>query len=178
MVFEILLIKKSGIVLAPPAVAAAYVLAPFLLFSGLGSHTAGRIIIHPVRTRAVFLLIIPCGFAACATLGLMASISGPARLFLIPILVAPAAFLMGMPFPLALKSFSGRRETLVPWAWAISGYMSVVGSSLAGVLAVTAGFDALLLLGTACYLVAALLFGKVVRGNALGSELDNGKHRR
>ncbi len=163
MVFEILLIKRSGIVLAPPAVAAAYVLAPFLLFSGLGSHTAGRIVIHPIRTRAVFLLIIPCGYAAYAALGFMVSISGPARLFLIPVLMAPAAFLMGMPFPLALKSFSTRRETLVPWAWAISGYMSVVGSSLAGVLAVTSGFGALLLLGTACYLLAALLFGKVVR---------------
>jgi hypothetical protein len=164
MVIEILLIKKSGIVLAPPAVAAAYVLAPFLFFSGLGSHTAGRTTIHPLRTRAVFLLIIPCGYAAYAALELMPSIPGPARLFLNPLLMAPAAFFMGMPFPLALKSFPGRRETLVPWAWAISGYMSVVGSSLAGVLAVTAGFGALLLLGMACYLLAALLFGKVVKG--------------
>jgi hypothetical protein len=146
-------------------VAAAYVLAPFLFFSGLGSHTAGRTTIHPIRTRAVFLLIIPCGYAAYAALEFMPSIPGPARLFLIPLLMAPAAFFMGMPFPLALKSFPGRRETLVPWAWAISGYMSVVGSSLAGVLAVTVGFGALLLLGMACYLLAALLFGKVVKGS-------------
>ncbi|TNF73275.1 MAG: hypothetical protein EP302_04090 [Bacteroidetes bacterium] len=164
MVFEVLLIKKSGIVLAPPAVAAAYVLAPFLLFSGLGSHMAGRITWHPTIIRAVFLLIIPCGVGASAMLVHLVSIPEPARLFLIPMLMAPAAFLMGMPFPLALKSFSHRRETLVPWAWAISGYMSVVGSSLAGVLAVTAGFVALILLGAACYLFAALLFGKVAKG--------------
>lgn len=160
LVVEVLLVKRAGIVFAPPAVAAAFVLAPFLLFSGIGSHAAGRMSYHPVRIRAVFVLIVPCVLGAYATPGIMAAAPGPVKLFLTTLALAPAAFLMGMPFPLALKHFSGQRETLVPWAWSISGYMSVIGSSLAGVLAVTKGFHALFLFGGACYLCAALLFDR------------------
>jgi len=47
----------------------------------------------------------------------------------------------------------------VPRAWALNGYTSVIGSSLAGVMAVTVGYGALFLLGAACYLSAGLMFG-------------------
>ncbi|MEE8357308.1 MAG: hypothetical protein V3R33_08385, partial [Anaerolineales bacterium] len=81
------------------------------------------------------------------------------RIPLLSVSCLPAAFLMGIPFPLGLRAVAGNRESGVPWAWAITGYTSVVGSSLAGVLAVTQGFVALLLLGIVSYLLAGLIFG-------------------
>ena len=44
------------------------------------------------------------------------------------LLMAPLAFCMGMPFPLALR---GLPQPLVPWAWGINGCASVVGAALA-----------------------------------------------
>jgi hypothetical protein len=55
------------------------------------------------------------------------------------------------------------RESLLTWAWALNGYSSVIGSSLAGVLAVTLGFESLLLLGTCCYMAAWGLYGLQVK---------------
>jgi hypothetical protein len=56
--------------------------------------------------------------------------------------------------------YETERDAIVPWAWALNGYTSVIGSSLAGVLAVTMGFGALLLIGIASYALAGWLFEK------------------
>ena len=37
------------------------------------------------------------------------------------ILIAPLAFFMGLPFPLALVRVAAARPGLVPWAWGING---------------------------------------------------------
>jgi len=40
------------------------------------------------------------------------------------VLIAPLAFFMGMPFPLALVRVAAARPALVPWAWGINGCAS------------------------------------------------------
>lgn len=163
MVIEVMTIKRGGLVLAPPAVSAALVLAGFLLFSGLGSLTAGKL--HR-RTGHVPMLFPFIPIAAAGIYFLMphlVQLATPIRVIMVLVLLAPCAYLMGFPFPAALGGFRTRRESLVPWAWAASGYTSVLGSSLAGVLAITGGLFVLLLLGAACYVLAAILFPRVAR---------------
>ena len=74
------------------------------------------------------------------------------------LLIAPLAFAMGMPFPLGLASVAGRTPVLVPWAWAVNGFASVVAAILATVLAIHWGFNAVLILATVLYLTAAINF--------------------
>ena len=71
------------------------------------------------------------------------------------LLLAPLAFLMGMPFPLAMR---GLEEPLVPWAWGINGCASVVSPALATLLAIDIGLTAVLWLALALYLLIAAAF--------------------
>src|SRR6516165_1558554 len=71
------------------------------------------------------------------------------------ILIAPLAFFMGLPFPLALVRVAAARPGLVPWAWGINGCASVLSAILAILLAMSLGFSAILLIAIGLYLVAA-----------------------
>jgi predicted MFS family arabinose efflux permease len=158
MTIEILLIKRSQLVMGPPAVAAAVVLASFMLSSGLGSHISGRRMNRGLRPQRVFPIIVLTAAAVYFIIPSLLSLPIPVRAAALFLLAAAPAFLMGFPFPSALMIYENNRECLVAWAWALNGYTSVIGSSLAGVMAVTKGFNALLILGTVCYLVAGWIF--------------------
>jgi len=70
-------------------------------------------------------------------------------------LIAPLAFFMGMPFPLALARVAATRPALVPWAWGINGCASVLSAVLAILLAMSLGFNAVIVIAIALYVVAA-----------------------
>ena len=70
-------------------------------------------------------------------------------------LVAPLAFVMGLPFPLALARVRAVAPALVPWAWGVNGCASVVAAALAGLVAMSLGSRDTILLGAAAYAVAA-----------------------
>src|SRR5262245_35886410 len=71
------------------------------------------------------------------------------------VLIAPLALFMGMPFPLVLVRVAAARSALVPWAWGINGCASVLSAILAILLAMSLGFNAVLLIAIGLYLVAA-----------------------
>jgi hypothetical protein len=62
--------------------------------------------------------------------------------------------LMGIPFPVGLRSLAGAAPERIAWAWAANGYASVVAAPLAALIAVEAGSRALFLLAAALYTVA------------------------
>jgi hypothetical protein len=69
---------------------------------------------------------------------------------------------MGIPFPVGLEILGRADCSLIPWAWAINGCMSVIAPVLAVMLAMAAGFTAVLCVGAFAYLLAAAnlaLFG-------------------
>jgi hypothetical protein len=80
--------------------------------------------------------------------------------------VATPALLMGIPFPVGLRSLAGAAPERVAWAWAANGYASVVAAPLAALVAVEAGSRALFLLAAALYAVA----GGIVWIRGSGSE--------
>ena len=71
------------------------------------------------------------------------------------VLIAPLAFFMGMPFPLALVRVAAARSALVPLAWGINGCASVLSAILAILLAMSLGFNAVVLIAIGLYVVAA-----------------------
>jgi heme/copper-type cytochrome/quinol oxidase subunit 4 len=77
--------------------------------------------------------------------------------------VAPFGFLMGMPFPTGLRHAAEVSESLVPWAWAVNGGMSVLGTVVAVVVSMTAGFSTSLTLGAVAYCGALLIVASLAR---------------
>jgi hypothetical protein len=163
MSLEIAFIKRCLLVAGPPAFTSGLVLVSFLLGSGLGSHLAGRLNRRTSLHLFMFLAIPAVASASFLLVPQFLKLPGYGRSAAIILAALPPAFLMGFPFPSALALCAGERETVVPWAWALTGYTSVMGSSISGVLAVTHGLAALFILGSSCYLLAGLLFIRMIR---------------
>ncbi|WP_116313264.1 SAM-dependent methyltransferase [Cupriavidus taiwanensis] len=166
MFVEIAFIQKFILFLSHPLYAVAVVLCAFLCFAGLGSRFAPRLPARagPGRGRRQVALAIG-GVCAVAMLYLVAlpevfplliAWPDPARVAVAVALIAPLAFLMGMPFPLGLSGLAARDDTLVPWAWGINACASVVAAVLATLLAIHAGFTVVVLVALLMYATAAL----------------------
>jgi len=149
MFIEIAFIQKFVLFLSHPLRAVAVVLFAFLLFAGIGSRVAGRLqhgarLKRPVAaavgaiavSAALCLLLLPWLFRYATGL------PDAARILLSAGLIAPLAFFMGMPFPLGLARVEALDARLIPWAWGINGCASVTGAVLATLLAIHAGFTA------------------------------------
>jgi predicted MFS family arabinose efflux permease len=78
----------------------------------------------------------------------------PLKIALTVALIAPAGFLMGMPFPTGLTQLEARFPQAVRWAWALNAAASVLGSAAAIFLAIYVGLRATLLAGACLYLGA------------------------
>jgi len=153
---EIAFMQRLTLFLGHPLYAIAVVLASFLVFSGLGSGAAVRLQRLPpyavpliVAGAAIIALVIVRALTMAAS-----GVPDAARIAMSIALVAPLAFVMGMPFPLGLRRLVAVDATAIPWAWGINGTASVLGSMLATLLAVHFGFSAVVLLAAALYVVA------------------------
>jgi hypothetical protein len=65
---------------------------------------------------------------------------------------------MGMPFPTMIGLLGERDQILIPWAWAVNAFTSVVASVLTVLFAMRFGFTAVLYLGAVFYLVSLLFY--------------------
>ena len=162
---EIAFIQKFTLFLHHPLYAAATVIASFLVFAGLGSAWSARLAEAERHRQGVRLAV--GGIAVLGTIYLF--LLPPLFDLLMPwptvfkvtaaaLLVAPLAFLMGLPFPLALARLGETAPSLVPWAWGVNGCASVLSAVLATLLAVHFGFAAVVLLALALYGTAAVVF--------------------
>ncbi len=69
-------------------------------------------------------------------------------------LIAPAGFLMGIPFPTGLTRLEQQFPHAVRWAWALNAAASVLGSVSAICLAIYIGLRATVLMGALLYVCA------------------------
>ncbi len=172
---EIALIQRLVFFLANPIYAVAVVLAGLLLVSGLGSGWAAqRLREGSSATRLACLAALAVGVTAVVyAFGLRAVLNHllgwplAARMGIAFAVMLPLAA-MGMPFPLALRHLGRTHAELLPWAWAINGCASVVATSLATLLALSAGLVAVLVAAAGCYVAAALVARRWQRQRARG----------
>ena len=152
---EIPLIQQFVVFMGHPTLAFAAVVLALLVFSGLGSLAAPRV---PVVAG---FIVVALGAALYPVLlrPLLASAlaaSPMVRLGVAVLSLAPLGFFMGVPFPRALALVEAIDRGLVPWAWAVNGCASVLGSILATMLAVSAGFSVVLAVAGGAYLAGLL----------------------
>jgi hypothetical protein len=173
---EIASIQRFTLFLAHPLYAIGVVLAGFLVFAGIGSGVAPGLEQRLAGTRSgalgvaigaivvlaiVYILALPALFARLIALPDLAKIA------LSLVLIAPLAFFMGMPFPLALARLRTSAPHLVPWAWAINGCASVLAAILATLLAMTFGTRVVVLTAATLYLLAGFTFAGAFRARRL-----------
>lgn len=157
---EMALISRLTLYLGQPAYTIALVLASLLVCTGAGAAVAERLRGSRHLSRvfvAVLVVDLLTTFAMPAVLSATLGLSFAARLALAFVLLAPLGVLTGMPFPLGLRALSATAPTLVPWAWGVNGFFTVIGTVSSLILAMTFGFTAALMVGTACYAVAAIV---------------------
>jgi hypothetical protein len=161
---EIAWIQRLQLFLGHPVYATAVVLAAFLVFAGLGSLSCQGVSRAAARGRLWAAVLGIAAIGLSLVLGLSALLDAAwhlpygVRVLLSIGLIAPLAFAMGMPFPLALRTLGEEAPGLVPWAWAVNGCASVVSAVAAPLLALAAGFSGLLLVGLTCYLLLPGVF--------------------
>ncbi|SDD73519.1 Spermidine synthase [Cupriavidus sp. YR651] len=164
MFVEIAFIQKLILFLSHPLYAIAVVLSAFLVFAGLGSRYSRRMTAryHDDRKRPVEVAVAGICLVSLfylATLPhlfrLLIALPDAGRIAVSIMLIAPLAFLMGMPFPLGLANVARHDEALVPWAWGINACASVVASVLATLMAIHFGFTAVVLAALLLYIAAA-----------------------
>jgi len=73
------------------------------------------------------------------------------------LMLAPAGFAMGLPFPTGLRMLERAHQPSVRWAWSLNAAASVLGSVGALVLALYLGIVQTLLIGGGLYLLAGLV---------------------
>jgi hypothetical protein len=159
---QVALIQKFVLLLGHPTYALTVIVFSMLVASGVGSYFSGTVIAGDDRRlmrvlAGVAALVAILAFAAAPLVTAAAGWSLQAKIILITIAVAPAAFLMGMPFPSGLRRLEQRHAPSVRWAWSLNAAASVLGSASAIFLAIYIGLRSTLLVGAGLYLCALVL---------------------
>ncbi len=157
---QMALVQKLVLFLSHPVMSIAVVVPTLLVFGGIGSAASERLL-PPRRAAAISLLVLP-GLILAYRFGLdpaLAHLGGTSltlRALVVVLVLAPLGLGLGLPFANALRMTSDRDPNIVPWAFALNGAMSVIGSTSAVFFAMISGFSGVLALAALTYAVAAL----------------------
>ncbi len=162
MFVEIILIQRFVLYFGHPVYALSAVISTMLIASGVGSLTSGKIPAVP-RSPAVMGLIITfmlLFYTFFLTPVLQWSIASalPLKIIISLMLIGIPSFFKGFMFPLGIRYLASYDPGQTPWAWGINGSFSVISTSLAMLIAVEAGFMAVMSVAVVCYTIAFAVF--------------------
>ena len=158
---QVSLIQKFVMLLGHPTYALTVIIFSMLVFSGMGSYFSRRIIgPNDDRLKRVLLLVAAL-VTVLAFVAPLVSNAGivwplPIKMLVTSLMIAPAAFFMGMPFPSGLTRLEQVHPASVRWAWALNAASSVLGSASAIFIAIYLGLRETLLVGGTMYIIACL----------------------
>lgn len=161
MFLEMSVVQKFVLFLGSPIYSMAITMPVILIFAGIGSLFSNRIKNNIILYACIATFI--CGSLILLLLYLMPIITNiflmqPSyiRVCAVISVIAPIAFFMGLPFPLALRSLSNQSQMLIPWAWAINGSCSVIASISAIIIAMLWGFKMVLSVSAGFYFISSI----------------------
>jgi len=166
---EIVLLQRLELFLGEPIYTFSVVLAGLLIFTGVGSYFADsfREPSHQILSWLLLALVAAILFTLLAMPPILAWALGFGlswRVTISILLIAPVGILLGMPFPTGLRLVGKQASPLVPWAWAVNGFFTVIGSVGAMILAMILGFTAVLAIAAACYATALIAIRRAQPG--------------
>jgi hypothetical protein len=151
---ELALLQNLTLLVGHPIYTLSVLLFTLLAFGGIGSALSMR---FPMWMACVAVAIIGAIEALALPKLVPALLWLPlwGRIGVAIVLIAPLGLAMGMPFPSGLRRTGGEGLPAPPFYWGLNGIMSVIGSVTTVFVALMAGFQAAMLMGSACYLIAA-----------------------
>ncbi|MGD9971918.1 MAG: hypothetical protein AB7S77_02535 [Desulfatirhabdiaceae bacterium] len=152
---EMAMIQRFGLYFGNPLHAVAAVISLMLMASGMGSYfsaglTSSRIRSTVVLAGIILLLLFDSAFLTpllLKTIGFSAS----GKFVIAFLILFPVGFLMGIPFPAGIAMLREISQGDIPWAWGINGCFSVISTALATIIAVEAGFTAVMVCAALAY---------------------------
>ncbi len=161
ILIQVALVQKFVLFLGHPTYALTVIIFSMLLSSGLGSYFSRRIAADSDGRLArvlvaVSVLVTALAFLAPPLLSAAVGLPLAVKFAVSVLLIAPAGFLMGVPFPSGLRRLEFAHKESVRWAWSLNAAASVLGSVGAIVLAIYLGLRETLIAGGGMYLLALL----------------------
>lgn len=161
ILIQVALIQKFVLFLGHPTYALTVIIFSMLISSGLGSFWSRRVTSDANDTGRLSAVLVGVAVAVSALAYLAAPVSEsgvgwplPLKALVTVCMIAPAGFLMGIPFPTGLTRLERTFPQAVRWAWALNAAASVLGSVASICLAIYIGLRATVLTGGLLYLLA------------------------
>jgi hypothetical protein len=156
---EIALMQKLTLLLGQPLYSIVVTLFSILIFTGIGSFLSGPLL----KGGVMVARMIPIGIAIVTVAivlfsdQIVASVIAEdltTRALVAGAMTAPLALLLGMPFAHGVGLLRKLSPGFVPWAWAVNGSASVVGSVFTVIVSMNFGFNVVLLAAIFIYAIA------------------------
>jgi hypothetical protein len=166
---EVGLISRFTLALSNPTISSSVLISALLVFSGLGSLLAERILdrarlLLPLIFAVIAVLLIGYGLFLSPVLDWIGAFAYGWRLVLSFLVIAPPAFLMGFPMATAMTTLARLdKKQMFVWAWGINGCASVIGAAAVPLIATNFGLAMVLEVSAIAYLVAVPAFFSVAR---------------
>ena len=152
---ELALLQNLTLLVGHPIFTLSVLLFTLLAMGGIGSALSRRV---PMWVACVAVAVIG-GIEAISLPRLVPALLWLplcARIVCAIVMIAPLGLVMGMPFPSGLRQTGTGSLPAPPFYWGLNGIMSVIGSITTVFVALMWGFQAAMLIGSACYVLAAL----------------------
>ncbi len=156
---EVAVIQKLTLFLGQPVYSLTVTLFSLLVFTGMGSLIFGGRLARDdkriwwVPALVALYLVLFCQLSPLLVTKLI-DLPIASRIALTVGMLAPLGCLLGVPFSHGLRVMAQARPELSPWAWAINGCLSVVGSVLTVIVSMNFGFRVVLWAAAVAYLLA------------------------
>ncbi len=163
MFLEISFLQQFIRYLYDPVFSATVVISSFLVYSGIGSLIGDKIRQAGPRhiSIVIIFIVVVGGFYLAADPFLQRVLSGLSlwiRMLMCSLLIAPLAVPMGILFPSGLSKLRRAQEDLIPWAWGVNGFFSVIGASGAVLIAIGFGFKIVILFALTLYILSGITY--------------------
>ncbi len=169
MFIEIPLMQRFTLLLGTPIHSISVTLAALLISSGVGSYLlpylrrlikpgSSPVVISALILAILLFLLISTG---ANVMNHFIGLSFGLRVMIVCLVLLPIGICLGIFFPSGLQLISQKYPESIAWAWGINAGFSVLGSMLAIILAQFYGFNEILLLSIAIYLLALISFGEL-----------------
>ncbi len=158
ILIEISLFQKYILFMGQPVYSISAVLFSLLLSAGCGSLFFQTRFREGSERRWLAMICLGIAvsllfeaFVVPKLFGLFLGSGRTVRFVLSGLFILPVGFVLGVPFPLGIRLCSFRTSYLIPWAWGLNAYATVVGSILCVVLALMFGFQIVFLIAFLIY---------------------------
>jgi hypothetical protein len=163
MMTEINYIQRLSLYFSSTVVVVSVVIASFLMFSAIGSAVTKKftstsknnfnyVILGIIVLNLIYFYLTPKIMQAILPFHLIT------KALLTSLLIAPLAFLMGMPFPYYLAGLTQNNTAGIAIAWATNGCASVIASIGSAILALSVGLHLVIIFAILLYALSLYIY--------------------